>query len=250
MAAEKQEIQSVWTRPERRRRDQPALSREQIVAEALALLDSEGIEALSMRKLGARLGAGATSLYTHVANKDEIMELVTDAVFSEIPPPAATPGEWRPAMRAIAHDLRAMILRHPWLSSALGDIGLLYLGPGVMQLNESILELLEEAGLDEDDAGTAITVLFAFVIGLAITEAASQQTIRRSGMSEPDWYQKFWPAAELAARPYPRMHKRYADIGPVISGRDLDVEKIRRESFDTQLNCILDGIDPELRKGR
>ena len=67
MAAEKpvrkqEGIQSVWTRP-RTGREQPALSREQIVAEALRLLDEEGIDALSMRKLGARLGAGATSLY-------------------------------------------------------------------------------------------------------------------------------------------------------------------------------------------
>lgn len=59
--AEKQPIQSVWTRP-RGKREQPALSRDQIVAQAVQLLDAEGIDALSMRKLGTRLGAGATSL--------------------------------------------------------------------------------------------------------------------------------------------------------------------------------------------
>ena len=70
-------IASPWNRPQKRR-TQPALSREQIVAEAFALLDAEGIDALSMRKLGARLNAGATSLYTHVANKEELLALVVD----------------------------------------------------------------------------------------------------------------------------------------------------------------------------
>jgi len=69
-------IPSVWTRD----REQPALSRAAIVREAIAMLDAEGTEALSMRKLGARLNAGATSLYRHVASKDELMELALDEV--------------------------------------------------------------------------------------------------------------------------------------------------------------------------
>ncbi|WP_435835385.1 TetR/AcrR family transcriptional regulator [Streptomyces avermitilis] len=80
---ENRTIQSVWTRP-RGGRERPVLSREQIVAEALRLLDSEGIDALSMRKLGNRLSAGATSLYRHVANKDELIELAVDEIYGEI----------------------------------------------------------------------------------------------------------------------------------------------------------------------
>ncbi|MBO0515534.1 TetR/AcrR family transcriptional regulator, partial [Streptomyces beijiangensis] len=93
MSAEKKQVPSVWTRPQRRVREQPALSRDQIVTEALALLDDAGIEALSMRKLGTRLNAGATSLYTHVANKDELIELVVDLVYGEIEVPAGGSGD-------------------------------------------------------------------------------------------------------------------------------------------------------------
>jgi len=75
---------SVWTRPQPQRRQKEQLTRERIVAEALRLLDEEGMEALSMRSLGQRLGAGATSLYRHVASKDELIELVADAVYGEI----------------------------------------------------------------------------------------------------------------------------------------------------------------------
>ncbi|WP_067701101.1 TetR/AcrR family transcriptional regulator [Nocardia jejuensis] len=251
MAAQDKEIQSVWTRAERRRRGQPALSRDHIVAEAMALLDAEGTEALSMRKLGARLGAGATSLYTYVTNKEELLELTTDAAFGEISPPVpVADGDWRPAVRDVAYEVRSMILRHPWLSSVLGEIGLLYLGPSVMRLNEGFVTLLEEAGFEPVDADTAVTMTFAFVIGLAITEAASLQTIRRSGLTEAEWYRKFWPAAEVATRPYPRMHKRYLDIGPQLAEPGLDMERFRRDSFDTQMDRLLDGLDPALRKAR
>lgn len=86
-------IPSVWAR-RTREADQPALSRAAIVREAVVMLDADGVEALSMRKLGARLNAGATSLYRHVATKDELMELAVDEVFGEIavPPPTAPTG--------------------------------------------------------------------------------------------------------------------------------------------------------------
>src|SRR5688500_876585 len=123
MASE--EYPSVWTRPKRnRRREQPALSQEQIVAAAIKLLDANGIEALTMRKLGAELGAVATAVYWHVANKDELIELVVDHVYGEIDvPEISSPDEWRAAVTAFAQNFRNTILRHPWLGSTLADVG-------------------------------------------------------------------------------------------------------------------------------
>src|SRR5690349_20267833 len=95
---------SIWTRPRRTGRASTALSREQIVAEAVALLDEEGISALSMRKLGARLGSGATSIYWHVPSKDDLVELVLDEVYGEVAVPEipasgdpTAPEAWRAA---------------------------------------------------------------------------------------------------------------------------------------------------------
>ncbi|MGK8523410.1 TetR family transcriptional regulator [Nocardia asteroides] len=73
----KQQFTSVWTKQPRRPRTS-GLGREQIVAAAVEILDANGLDALSMRKLGAKLGAGATSLYWHVSNKEELLELVLD----------------------------------------------------------------------------------------------------------------------------------------------------------------------------
>ena len=150
MPAARKPITSVWTRP-RRGPEQPSLSREQIVAEAVLLLDLEGIEALSMRKLGTRLGAGATSLYRHVASKDELIELVVDEVYGELElPEAADPADWRTSVATGAHSLRAMALRHPWVATVLGHVGLVHLGPNVMRMSERMLGQFEAASFPRE----------------------------------------------------------------------------------------------------
>ena len=146
MPENKSPIPSVWAR-RRQQREQPALSQDRIVSEAIRLLDDKGIDALSMRSLGTRLGAGATSLYRHVANKDELIELVVDEVYGEMQvPDADDPAAWRAAVARCAHSLRSMVLRHPWVASVLGQVGLAELGPNLMQQSERMLALFQTAG--------------------------------------------------------------------------------------------------------
>ncbi|MFF0451168.1 TetR/AcrR family transcriptional regulator C-terminal domain-containing protein [Streptomyces sp. NPDC004609] len=238
-----QEFASVWTRPQKRRRDQPALSREQIVAEALTLLDSEGIEALSMRKLGTRLNAGATSMYSHVTNKEELIELVVDEVYGEIEVPPATGREdWRPAAERCARSLREAILRHPWIASVLGEVGMAYLGPNMMRLSDAALGIFEAAGFDDlAEADTLMSTVFSYVIGTTITEAAFLTTLARSGKGEQEWVEEIWPAAVAAAQPYPRLRKRYAALQHVEADRE------RGSAFDVGLACVLDGVEARIR---
>ncbi|WP_017595279.1 TetR/AcrR family transcriptional regulator [Nocardiopsis potens] len=233
-------IASAWTRP-RKRREQPALSREQIVAEAVRLLDGEGLDALSMRRLGGRLNAGATSLYRHVANRDELLELVVDEVYGEIEaPPADTPEEWRGAAAVCARSARSVVLRHPWIAPLIGQIGMAYLGPNVMRLHEGMLALFEAGGFDPVDADGALNTLMAFVLGSASSEAAWKTTVARSGIGEDEWLRRLRPAAEEAARPYRRLHARYlADEGE-------DPAQVRDASFEYGLQRVLDGLEARL----
>ena len=83
---------------------------------ALEMLDADGLAGLSMRKLGAKLNAGATSLYWHVQTKDDLLELVADEVYSEIDVPGAELAGWRSAVTLFGHSFRAGILRHPWFT--------------------------------------------------------------------------------------------------------------------------------------
>ncbi|MFG2720186.1 TetR/AcrR family transcriptional regulator [Streptomyces sp. NPDC048416] len=238
--AEQRPIPSVWVRP-RERREQPALSREYIVAEAVRLLDAEGIAALSMRKLGTRLDAGATSLYRHVANKDELIELVVDEVYGEpAEPDTDRTAHWRETTVLRAHALRAMILRHPWIASVLGEVGVAHLGPNVMRLSDRMIATFEEAGFPLGEADHAVRALFAYVTGTAISEAAWLTMLTRVGETEQEWVKRLWPAAEQAAQDYPRLRKGYADQ------RGKDPKAARDENFAYGLDRFLDGLEARL----
>ncbi|TKK86273.1 TetR/AcrR family transcriptional regulator [Herbidospora galbida] len=182
MTSDKPPTPSVWTRPHPKR-TRPALNRERIVAEAVRLLDDEGLESLSMRTLAVRLGTAATSLYRHVTSKDELIELVVDELYGEldVPDPAA---EWRAPLAGCARSLRAMILRHPWAASVLGQVGLAELGPNLAHQSARQLALFHAAGFPPGEAERAMDGLLAYVIGMGVSEAAYLSLLVRTGQTE------------------------------------------------------------------
>ncbi|MFD5461398.1 TetR/AcrR family transcriptional regulator [Kitasatospora sp. NPDC127059] len=236
---------SPWNRPQKRR-TQPALSREQIVAEAVALLDSDGIEALSMRKLGARLNAGATSLYTHVANKDELLALVVDHIFGGLPlaraEGAEDPKVWRAAVIESTEAMRAAVVRHPWMVSVIGDVGMVYLGPNWMRLSEAMLVLMETAGFELGEANDVMGIIMGYTIGTATVEAAWLSALTKSGQDEQEFMDRLLPAVTEATRSHPRLHALYTTQVPD------EVEAGRDSSFRRGIDLILDGI--EARRSR
>ncbi|MGQ4358376.1 TetR/AcrR family transcriptional regulator [Streptomyces sp. SAS_272] len=228
-------VPSVWARG-RREPDQPALSRDAIVREAVAMLDVDGIEALSMRKLGSRLNAGATSLYRHVATKDELMELAVDEVAAEIQVPSADGPDWRAAVAGAAGSFRATALRHPWLASVLGQAGLAYLGPNLMSFSERLAALFTAAGFAEP--GRVVVPVLSYVIGVSTTEAAWLTTVARSGESEADFIARLMPAAQQAAAPYAHLADEYA----ASAAESADPVALRESKFAYGLDVVLDGL--------
>ena len=140
----------------------PSLSRDEITAVAVALADTQGIEAVSMRALAVELGVGAASLYRYVARKDELIDLMVDGVMGndlqfEIR------GEWRADLRSVARGLRAMTLRHPWM--AVHGAGRRNLGPNTARRYEEVLGAIDGLGLEIDEMLVMIETLDAFVRG-------------------------------------------------------------------------------------
>ncbi|MBL1073540.1 TetR/AcrR family transcriptional regulator [Nocardia sp. 2] len=237
----KSQLESAWTRPQRQRRETPALSQEQIVDEAIALLDSEGLDNLSMRRLGTRLNAGATSLYTHVANKEQILELVVDQIFGEVRiPERIEAANWRRDLTDVARSLRETLLAHPWMTVVLSSAGLIYLGPNSMRMSEAMLTIVEVAGFPDEPGDRAVNALFSYVLGSATGEAAMLTTIARSGMPEQEWFERLMVTSEELARPFPHIHKRY------LAQRNIDSSSGRVDAFAQELDVILDGL--ELRR--
>jgi AcrR family transcriptional regulator len=237
-------VPSVWTRPRRQKEQHPALSRAQIVAAAVRLLDAEGIEALSMRKLGTGMGTAATSLYRHVANKDELIELVVDEVYGELEVPAVSdPDGWRSAVARSGHSLRAMALRHPWVASVLGQAGLARLGPNLMRMSERMMAHFRTAGFPAGEADLAMRTVISYVVGAATNEAAYLSALARSGRTEQEWLESPGQVAEEALAGHPLL----AEGQTALRGRA--PEQVREETFDYGLQRVLDGLAARLGTG-
>src|SRR5438309_9398047 len=144
-----------------------ALTRERILRAAISLADRDGIESLSMRKLGHKLGVEAMSLYNHVRNKVDMLDGMVDVVFGEIDLPA-NGIDWRTAMRQRAISARQALSRHPWA------IGLMESratpGPATLRHHDAVLGSLRTAGFSVDLAAHAYSILDGYTYGFTLTE--------------------------------------------------------------------------------
>ena len=208
----------------------PPLTRARVVQMAVAITDNEGVAALSMRKLARQLGYEVMSLYNHIANKDDLLDAMVDAVAAEIDTPSVD-DEWKAAVRTIATSAHDALLRHPW-ASALWSVR--WPGPARLRHMESILVALESAGLP----ATSVDMGFH-----AITMHVQGFTLQRLSFGLAD---KLDDAAarflrEVPADEYPRLtgHVHYHLAGSSQPG-----------AFGFVLDLILDGLERARDTGR
>ncbi len=228
---------SVWTRPrpEPRRR---APGVDQFVAAALAAADAEGLAAVSMRRVAGDLGSGTASLYRYITNRDELLDLMVDAAQGEDPLPEST-GDWRTDLGAVAHALRAALLRHPWLAGELA--GRPSLGPNSLRRAESALRAAIALTPDITPASQAVGVVHAYVLGSVATQQADRRAEQRSGLTEEQWQHSMGPYVRevIAAGEHPVLARR------VLEAEDLDPDA----GFAFGLDCVLDGLAARLAPG-
>ncbi|WP_034382745.1 TetR/AcrR family transcriptional regulator C-terminal domain-containing protein [Herbidospora cretacea] len=235
-----QRFTSVWTREHKPRRAQQGLSREQIVRATVELLDAEGMEALSMRKLGAKLGAGATSLYWHVANKNELLELAMDEVFGAVRIP--TSDSWREVVGNVAWGLRAAILAHPWFTFVLGSLPAL--GPNAMNCSATLCAALARAGFQKHDIDYAGAAVLSYTVGATAPEAAYTSALKSRGITMEQAQRDLAPAVEKVARAHPEVHARFQEAVE----STIDPLAHRQLAFDFGLVSMLDGLAMRLPK--
>jgi AcrR family transcriptional regulator len=164
--------------PARRRAAETVpLSRERVCREALALVDDEGLDALSMRRLGARLGVEAMSLYRHVRDKADLLDALHVAVLGDIAPvahdgPEGAPA-WRVMLGGMARGLRATLLRHPHVVALFATRPVT--APEALRTIGLAWTLLEQDGFSRADAEKAVTAIGIFTIGHALSETQGRQ---------------------------------------------------------------------------
>lgn len=168
---------SGLTGPDARRRvrRRSGLTRAEVLSAALALVDADGIEALTMRRLGKALGRDPMRLYRHAASKDALLDGVVEFVLSELPVPAVPEGgDWEEALRRTAHAFRALALAHPHVVPLLVTRPLatpLAMRPlGTLRPLEALLDLLVGAGFDGRGALHAYRLYLGFLYGHVLNE--------------------------------------------------------------------------------
>jgi AcrR family transcriptional regulator len=138
------------------------------VATAIRLLDDEGLNALSMRRIADQFDTGAASLYWHVGSKDGLLDLVFDEIVGELAVPDPDPPRWREQIKDVARAQRAISLRHPYVVQI--SIGRIPLGPNALRYSERTLAILRAGGLPPRLAVQGSHLLISTVNGFTLDE--------------------------------------------------------------------------------
>ena len=201
------------------------LSRSQIVAAAIGLIDREGLDAFSMRRLGADLGVDPMAVYHHVPNKAALFDAIVDEVWAMTSPEAPRPGGgWREIAASSFVALRRVLLAHPRLVAILGSRPIVT--PHMLALTERSLDWLADAGLAPASAMQLLDCLMAYTIGKVQGEVRDPV----GGVGVPA--EEIWGA--LTAETHPRIAEALA------SGYDWQPD----EEFTRGLTALLAGWRP------
>ena len=204
------------------------LSRERVLAEAVALADESGIAALTMRRLADRLHVEPMSLYYYFANKDEILDGMVDIVFGEIAVPPVG-GDWKRAMRDRAASARNALRRHPWAIGRMESRPTP--GPATLRHHDAVIGCLRNAGFTIELAAHAFSAIDSYLYGFAMEELSLPFTTPEETAAMAVTFLDQFPAEE-----YPHLAELTAKhvLQP---GYDYGNE------FEFGLDLILDGLE-------
>lgn len=202
------------------------LTREGVAAAALELLDRDGFDALSMRRLADELGVGTMTLYGYFANKSELLDAVMDAALTDGPPPESD-GEWREQIRGMLLRARESLVRHPGLVQI--RVRQPVLRPEALRFAERGLEILERAGFETQEAAYAFRLVFTYSFGFAAFSPADAVEADRAAARSA--------LGSLPADEYPRLTAAVDEAAAAMGGE---------EAFNYGLERILDGLEARL----
>ena len=234
-------IAAAWGVRERPHRGpKPALSQPRIVDAAVRIADAEGLDAVSMGKVAAELGAAPMSLYRHMSGKEELLRLMVDAAWGDAPPPPASGEGWRDGLSRWAWTMRGNARRHPWVVRI--PLNSLPIMPREVAWFENALACMRDTGLTEARKASVIMLLAGYVRNLATTEADISAAVRASGLTPAEWMST-----------YPRMLRQLTDPGrfpaltAFIAAGVFEIEDGPDDEFIFGLDRILDGVEALVR---
>ena len=206
-----------------------SLSRDAIARVALRIADTEGVEALSMRRLATELGVSAMALYRHVRDKDDLIDAAVEVAAAEQRIEIEPGADWRATVAAIMGGIRARLHEHP--GGIRMRLGRPMLTPAALELTETALRAMHEAGFTREEAARAYRSLFNYTFGSATFNAPD----------DVDAARRFARGA-LASLPedaYPALTSSIAEAAATVGGD---------EQFAFGLELLLDGLQVRLAR--
>jgi AcrR family transcriptional regulator len=198
----------------------------QVASAALGLLDRDGIEALSMRRLAEKLGIGTMTLYGYFRSKDELLDAVVDAAVAEREP-FPFEGTWQEQIRRLMQGSRRNLGRHPGLVKVRAERPVLQ--PEALRFAETGMTILRRAGFGRADAARAFRLLFTFVFGyVSFSPDETAEAARRESRAA---------VAALPPDEYPTLTETSEELAGAMAGE---------ETFDFGLDRIIDGLEAHL----
>ncbi|NVN51156.1 TetR/AcrR family transcriptional regulator C-terminal domain-containing protein [Mycolicibacterium hippocampi] len=162
-----------------------------VVTAAIEVADSEGLSALTIRSVAAGLGITPMATYTYVAGKAELLDLMLDTVYQQMPRATLSGMAWREKVSVIAEENRGMFERHPWVASVATTRP--PLGPGMMAKYEHELLAFDGVGLSDVEMDAALTYVLGFVTSVARIAIDTDRASADSGVSDRDWWERAAP---------------------------------------------------------
>lgn len=214
------------------------LTRERIVRAAVEIADAEGLGALSMRGVAAKLGVATMSPYRYVDGKDALVLLMADAAYGELAFPEDAPDGWRARVELAARTLWSLFRRHPWLAQ-LGPVTRPLALPNVIAYGDRLLAALDGLDLDVRTRFDLHILLYSHVVGLAAHLEGERRAEAATGLTDDEWMDRQSAdfAALAASGRYPAFTKVIGEL-EAAGGYDLRLDEL----FEFGLQRLLDGI--------
>jgi AcrR family transcriptional regulator len=209
------------------------LTRERVVAEALAVIAAEGAQGLSMRALAARLGVVPGALYRHVRGKEQLYDLILDAVLGEVDCRTDPAAPWATRVATLAGRLRAVLETHAGTAALLKTRD--PLSPTSLDLAEAFLAPLLAAGLPGRQAALAFRLVYDYTLGFALADPTSPAEQRLRDTATREHLHAFFRALPASRFPALAANGVYAWDGD------------RDQRFTAGLDTLLRGIEADMR---
>lgn len=210
----------------------------QIVDAALALVDEQGLTALTMRAVAEQVGMAAMSVYTYVPGKPELLDLMVDALYARMERPDWGAQSWRERLAIVAESNRMLLSRHPWMTEV-AALSRPPLGPGLMAKYEHELAAFDDTALADADIDAALTFLLGFVQAHCRAAHDARRATTDSAMSDADWWAVNQPILVRAFDP--QTYPRAVRVGAA-AGEEQDAAWSEERAWAFGLERTLDGL--------